>query len=337
MSVDAMTGAPSRDAFGRAINYLRLSVTDRCNLRCRYCVPEGGVEWMARDHHLTDEEILRIVGVAARRGVSKIRITGGEPLVRPGIVELTAALARVPGITDLAMTTNGLLLARSAEALRRAGLHRVNVSVDTLDRGKFTRITGRDGLSDMWRGIEAAERAGLAPVKLNMVVQRGINDDECVPMARLTLDRPYHVRFIEYMPVADFDDWRARHVPNDEVMAMITRMVGPLSPCDWRGQDGPATTHQLEGAAGRLGFISAISDDHFCERCNRLRLLADGSLRPCLFSSREVDLRSALRSGCGDDALHALFDRALAVKPSAHELTADSRERTLVTMISIGG
>jgi cyclic pyranopterin phosphate synthase len=337
MRADAAPAADRRDRYGRTINYLRLSVTDRCNLRCRYCVPEGGVEWMPRDHHLTDDEILRIVTAAAEWGLSKIRITGGEPLVRPGIVGLVARLARVPGITDLAMTTNGLLLARDAEPLRRVGLHRVNVSVDTFDRAKFARITGSDGLDKVWKGIEAARRAGLVPVKLNMVVQRGINDDECVAMARLTLDRPYHVRFIEYMPVADFECWQARHVPNGDVRAMISRSLGPLQPVERREHDGPAQSYRLDGAAGRLGFISAISDDQFCERCNRLRLTADGKLRPCLFSPIEVDLRAAVRSGCGDDELHALVDQALAIKPPAHELSAAPRDHMLVTMINLGG
>jgi cyclic pyranopterin phosphate synthase len=337
MAVDTRTAGRRHDQYGRQISYLRLSVTDRCNLRCRYCVPAGGVEWMARDHHLTDDEIIRIVRVAAQRGLSKIRITGGEPLVRPGIVELIAELARIPGIRDLPMTTNGLLLARYAEPLKQAGLHRVNVSVDTFDRAKFALITGRDGLDMVWKGIEAAARAGLAPIKLNMVVQRGLNDDECVAMARLTQDHPYHVRFIELMPVADFDEWHARHLPNSEVMAMISRSLGPLRPVEREEPDGPAQSYQLDGAAGRLGFISAISDDHFCDRCNRFRLTAGGMLRPCLFSSREVDLRSVLRSGGSDDELHARFDHALAVKPAAHELTPDSRERMLVTMINIGG
>lgn len=327
----------SRDPSGRTINYLRLSVTDRCNLRCGYCVPPGGVEWAARHHHLTDDEILRVVGVAARRGLSKIRVTGGEPLVRPGIVELVARLARVPGVTDLAMTTNGLLLARHAEALRRAGLHRVNVSLDTMDRDRFLRITGRDALRDVLAGIEAAERAGLAPVKLNMVVQRGVNDDECVAMARLTLDRPFHVRFIEYMPVAEFESWRARHMSNSEVQALIDRELGPLRPVARGGHDGPAVVYRVDGAAGRLGFISAISDEQFCGRCNRVRLTADGQLRSCLFSSGELDLRGALRSGCGDDALHELFERALAAKPFAHDLAEAPQAQMLVTMIGIGG
>ena len=329
--------AEAHDRHGRTINYLRLSVTDRCNLRCRYCVPAGGVAWAAREEHLTDDEIVRLVALAAQRGLSKVRITGGEPLVRPGIVELVARLARLPGITDLPMTTNGLLLARYAQPLKQAGLHRLNVSVDTLDPTKFAQITGGDALEKVWAGIAAAERAGFSPIKINMVVQRGINDDECVAMARLTLDRPYHVRFIEYMPVANFDDWQARHVPNNEVMEMLSRSLGPLKPLERNGQDGPAQCYQLDGAAGRVGFISAISDDHFCGRCNRLRLTADGKLRPCLFSPIEVDLRAALRSGCGDDELHALFDQALAIKPPAHELSTAPREHMLVTMINLGG
>src|SRR3990172_7778946 len=329
--------AEARDRHGRSITYLRLSVTARCNLRCRYCVPAGGVEWAAREEHLTNDEIVRLVALAAQRGLSKVRITGGEPLVRPGLVALVARLARVPGVTDLAMTTNGLLLARDADALTHAGLQRVNVSLDTLDRARFADITGRDALPQVLDGIAAAGRAGLTPIKLNVVVRQGINDDECVAMARLTLDHAYHVRFIEYMPVADFADWRRRHLPTREVVARISRVLGSMQPCMRRDADGPALSYRLDGAAGRLGFISAISDDHFCDRCNRLRLTADGKLRPCLFSPIEVDLRAAVQSGCGDDELHALFDLALAIKPPAHELSVAPRDHMLVTMINLGG
>ncbi|MEW6324386.1 MAG: GTP 3',8-cyclase MoaA [Nitrospirota bacterium] len=329
--------APERDRHGRAITYLRLSVTDRCNLRCRYCLPAGGVEWRAREGHLTDEEIVRVVSLAAGRGLSKVRLTGGEPLVRPGIVELVAKLARVPGISDLAMTTNGVLLARHAVALKRAGLHRVNVSLDTLDRAKFARITGRDALPQVLEGIDAAEREGLAPVKLNMVVQKGINDDECADLARLTIDRPYHARFIEYMPVADFTRWQTHYLPSRAVMDRLIEACGPLYPCGRGEHEGPALSYRLAGAAGRLGFISAISDEHFCGRCNRMRLTADGKLRPCLFSPVEVDVRTALRSDCSDGALDKFFDHALAVKPPAHELSTSPQERMLVTMITLGG
>ena len=206
--------ASVQDRIGRTIDYLRLSVTDRCNLRCRYCVPPGPVSWSPREDHLTNGEIARLVSLIARRGVSKVRITGGEPLVRPGIVDLVRDLSRITEIADLPMTTNGLLLERHAEALKASGLARVNVSLDTLDPETFRRITGEDALEKVWAGIDAAIRAGLAPIKINMVVQRGINDHECATMARLTLDRPLHVRMIEYMPVADYALWARHHVSN---------------------------------------------------------------------------------------------------------------------------
>ena len=340
MRVEPVVNHRRHDRLGRAITYLRLSVTDRCNLRCRYCVPAGesaSAGWIHHGEQLTNEEILRVVTLAAQRGLSKVRITGGEPLVRPGIVDLVAGLARIPGITDLPMSTNGLLLARYAEALKKAGLHRVNVSLDTLDPAKFARITGGDALQKVWEGIEAATTAGLSPVKLNVVVQRGINDDEWLSLARLTLDRPYHVRFIEYMPVADFARWQAHHVPNKDVMRAITHELGPLLPCARGEHDGPAMLYTLDGAVGRLGFISAISDNQFCDRCNRLRLSADGRLQPCLFSPARIDLRTALRSGCDDDELHTLFDQAIDGKPATHELSDAPRDRMLISMMRIGG
>ncbi len=235
------------------------------------------------------------------------------------------------------MSTNGLMLERYATALKEAGLKRLNVSLDTLDRATFHRVTGVDALDRVLDGIEAAVHAGFAPIKLNVVVQRGINDEECAVLARMTLRHSYHVRFIEYMPVVDYDDWTPRHVTNADVMEKIRRELGTLRPCPSSQQDGPAREYQLEGGVGRMGFISAITDKHFCGRCNRLRLTARGTLRPCLFSSAEVDLRPALRAGCADADLHDLFDRALGVKPRSHELSAQPRKHMLPTMIDLGG
>ncbi len=235
------------------------------------------------------------------------------------------------------MSTNGLMLEDYATALMEAGLKRVNVSLDTLDRETFHRVTGVDALEKVLAGIEAAVHAGLVPIKLNVVVQRGINDEECAALARMTLHRPYHVRFIEYMPVADYASWKRGHVPNTEVKKAIEEQMGPLKPLASGEVDGPALRYQIEGAAGTIGFISAITDEGFSGRCNRIRLTASGMLRPCLYSTSEIDLRTPLRSSCDDAALDALFNQALAIKPASHELSTRAEEKMLMTMIDFGG
>ena len=311
------------DAYNRPISYLRISVTDRCNLRCVYCMPPEGVPWRPHGEILRYEEIEIIARAAAELGISKVRLTGGEPLVRPGIVDLVRLLARIPGIDDLAMTTNGLLLARDAATLAEAGLRRVNVSLDTLRPERFARITRGGRLEDVLAGIEAARQAGLEPIKVNTVVIRGMNDDEVVDLARTTMEAGWNVRFIELMPVGNGaladGGWQERVVTAQQIYQKIEAALGTLEPAKVSAGGGPARYYRLPGARGTLGFITPISE-HFCYRCNRLRLTADGHLRPCLLSDQEHDLRTPLRQGAGVEQVKGLILRAIESKPLEHHL-----------------
>ncbi len=308
------------DAYDRPIQYLRVSVTDRCNLRCVYCMPEEGVPKLSHQDILRNEEIVRIVRIAVEMGFVHIRLTGGEPLVRAGIVDMVSELARIPGLDDLSMTTNGLLLRRYAEPLARAGLRRINLSLDTLRPERFRQMTRWGNLEDVLAGRETALAAGLWPVKVNMVVIRGLNDDEVVDMARLTLQPEWHVRFIEVMPLGAGAHWSGDGVvPSAEIRARIEEALGPLTPVYNEVGIGPARYYRLPDAAGTLGFISAITE-HFCRGCNRLRLTADGRLLLCLLSGASVDLRTPLRQGATDDELRDLFLQAVLIKPRGHTL-----------------
>jgi cyclic pyranopterin phosphate synthase len=327
---------PYRDDFGRAINYLRVSVTDRCNLRCVYCMPAEGVEKRPHGEILSYEELALTIRAAAELGICKVRLTGGEPLARLGLPEFVRMVAAIPGIDDLSMTTNGTLLARHAAALAEAGLQRVNISLDTLRSDRFEQITRRGRLRDVWSGIEAAKAAGLTPIKLNMVVVRGLNDDEVSDFARHTVSDGWHVRFIELMPIGANVDWAEDGtVPVPEIRARIEAEVGPLRPIHGPTGNGPARYYQLPDAEGTVGFISALSD-HFCTTCNRLRLTADGRLRPCLMSEEEIDLRTPLRAGADLEEVKALLAHAIQRKPQRHHLheAASPRDRT---MAQIGG
>lgn len=314
-----------RDSFGRVIDYLRISVTDRCNLRCVYCMPPQGVPWRPREEILRYEEIIRIVQAAAELGVRKLRLTGGEPLVRLDLPDLVAALASIPGIEEVSLTTNGVLLDHLAEPLAAAGLARVNVSLDTLQPERFARITRFGRLDQVWRGIEAAERAGLTPIKINMVVIRNLNDDEIEDFARLTFSRPWNVRFIELMPVKNEDDWGMdfpsageRFVPVAEMRERLAAL-GELTPVHGLRGNGPAQIYRLPEAVGTIGFINPVSQ-HFCDSCNRLRLTADGWLRPCLLHDGEVNLRPALREGADIAELQTLIMQTVQGKPRSHQL-----------------
>ncbi|MHB0875673.1 MAG: GTP 3',8-cyclase MoaA [Anaerolineae bacterium] len=324
-----------RDHYGRAITYLRLSVTDRCNYRCLYCMPEAGVPSKRHEDILRYEEMARLVRVAAGLGVSKVRLTGGEPLVRAGIADLVRLLAAIPGIDDLALTTNGALLASLAPALAAAGLRRVNVSLDTLRPERFERITRRGRLQDVLDGIEAARRAGLNPVKVNAVVVRGLNDDEAVDFARRSLSDGWHVRFIEVMPLGEGEHWAGDgYVPAGETRARIEAALGPLQ-AQASESGGPARTWRLPEASGSIGFITPVSE-HFCRSCNRLRLTADGRLLSCLLGDAETDVRGLLRGGASDEQIAAAFAAAVAAKPAGHRL----QEGALPTgrlMSGIGG
>jgi cyclic pyranopterin phosphate synthase len=327
---------PFQDDFGRAINYLRVSVTDRCNLRCVYCMPPQGVEKHAHTDILSYEELALVIRAAAEIGITKVRLTGGEPLARLGLSEFVRMIAAIPGIDDLSMTTNGTLLARQAKRLADAGLHRVNISLDTLDPERFAVITRQRCLDDVWAGIAAARAAGLAPIKFNVVVVRGLNDDQIVSFARKTLTDDWHVRFIELMPIGANIHWAGDGtVPIPEVQARIESEIGPLQPIHGPRGNGPARYHQLAGAEGTIGFIGALSN-HFCPSCNRLRLTADGRLRPCLLNEREVDLRAAVRSGANVETVKSLLTQAIQSKPKHHHLDEALAPRDR-TMAQIGG
>jgi GTP 3',8-cyclase len=322
------------DQYGREIRDLRISLTDRCNLRCVYCMPEHMV-FKQRDEILSDDEILTLVRVAADLGVRKIRLTGGEPTVRPNLVDLVRQIAAVPGIRDLGMTTNGVLLREMAGPLAAAGLQRVNVSVDSLDREKFKRITRWGNLDDVLEGLEAAQAAGLRPIKLNAVVVRGFNEDDVADLARQTLDHEWSVRFIEMMPfgsVAGFQT--SAYVPSKESMARIEAALGPLEPIDTSGYD-PARTYRLARARGELGFISSVSQP-FCAQCGRLRLTAEGRLRLCLLRDDEADLRTPLRAGASYEDLREIFRAAAYRKPWGHGLARNIIPRERI-MSQIGG
>ncbi len=320
------------DSFQRPLNYLRISVTDRCNLRCIYCMPSEGVPLMSHEDILSYEEICIVAQAAAELGIVKVRLTGGEPLVRARVTNLLAMLACIEGIDDISLTTNGVLLQRYADELKSAGLHRVNVSLDSLRSDRFHRITRVGDLDDVLRGIEAARQAGLDPVKTNTVVMRGTNDDEVLDFARLTIEGEWHVRFIEYMPFSN--DEKADHllVPVSEIKQRI-ETLGELEPSLSSG-GGPARYFRFPGARGTIGFISPVSE-HFCRACNRLRLTADGKLRPCLFSDEEIDLREPLRQGATADDIKRLIQEAASRKPEGHKLRAGiTCERF---MVQIGG
>jgi cyclic pyranopterin phosphate synthase len=332
------------DQHGRTIDYLRVSVTDRCNLRCLYCMPEEGVPWKPHDAMLSIEEIARFIAIAADEGFSRIRLTGGEPLVRLGVVDLVRTVSQTPGIERVAMTTNGILLHEYAEPLRAAGLSRVNISLDTLDPAQFTHITRWGNIEDTHRGIDAALQVGFDPVKINVVVVRSL-DQDLLAFARLSIDRPLHVRFIEYMPVGDPQGedglgWTAEDtIPNEELIALIDSRVeaaglGRLVPLNKAAGPegwGPARYYQLEGARGTIGFISALSR-HFCNECNRLRMTAEGQLRPCLFNDQEFDVKTALRSN-DDQQVRRVLREALGAKPDEHHFQIGTER----LMSQIGG
>lgn len=321
------------DSFQRPISYLRVSVTDRCNLRCVYCMPPEGVPRMPRSDILRYEETLKVVRVAASMGINRVRLSGGEPLARAGLVDFVRMLAGVREIEDLSLTTNGVLLKGQAAALREAGLARVNISLDSLRRDRFREITGRDRLADVMEGIREAERVGFAPVKINMVVMRGVNDDELLDFAGLTMDG-WNVRFIELMPLIDRGGGQPEFLPASEMRNAISG-VGRLEPCQPLAGNGPARYYRLPGARGTIGFITPVSD-HFCFKCNRLRLTADGKLLPCLLSEGEIDVRPALRSGASPEDIRKLVLAAVALKPEGHRVCQGSAVRKR-PMTQVGG
>lgn len=324
------------DPFKRRINYLRISVTDRCNLRCTYCMPEAGVSLIPHEEILTYEELLRIVRIFAKEGISKIRLTGGEPLIRRGIIQFISELARIKGIKDLSLTTNGILLKDFAQDLQVAGLKRVNISLDSLIRERFFKITRRDAFDKVWAGVEEALRVGLSPVKLNMVAIRGVNDDEIESFAQLTLKLPLSIRFIEYMPLGNGKEWEETDFFSIDQIKNRLEKMGRLIPIPSNPWDGPAKRFQLEGAIGEIGFIGAVSS-HFCEDCNRLRLTPDGKIRTCLFSDHEIDIREIMRNGGTDQELKSRLLAALQLKPERHFINHPQFKKCQRNMSAIGG
>lgn len=329
------------DKFGRVHDYLRISVTDRCNLRCVYCMPEEGMEFEPEERLLTFDEIAETVRVLAGYGVRKLRLTGGEPMVRKNLEQLVAMLSSIPGIEDIAMTTNGIYFASRAEKFRQAGLTRINISLDSLRADRFALITRGGDIHRVLAGIDAAIRVGLEPIKLNVVLMKGLNDDEIEDFLKLTLERNLHVRFIEYMPIGhDGEGWKSRYLPLSTVLERCERMGWSVEETgkDLKG-NGPSQNFRIAGAAGTFGLIHPVSD-HFCETCNRLRLTADGNIKPCLYWSDEFNVRKYI----GDDrALAELFFRALDVKPESHEMAKalmneqQSHTPTVRRMSQIGG
>ena len=309
-----MTGLS--DSFQRPVDYLRISVTDRCNLRCVYCMPAEGINLLPHEDILSYEEIYRIAVTAAELGIKKVRITGGEPLVRIGLSGLIRMLAQIESIDDIALTTNGTLLAQYADELKAAGLRRVNISLDTLNPDKFRLITRGGDFYHVMEGIDSAGAAGLSPIKINVVVMAGSNDDELLDFARKTIEEGWHVRFIEHMPF-NREIAESFFVPVGEMQERLA-MLGELEPCTVKG-NGPAKYYRFPQANGTIGFITPVSQ-HFCFRCNRLRLTADGKLRPCLLSEREFDLRQPLRQGISAEELKRLIKRAVDSKPRQHKL-----------------
>jgi GTP 3',8-cyclase len=323
------------DTFGRVHNNLRISVTDRCNLRCTYCMPED-VTFRPKDELLTFEEITQFVRVAGRLGVNKVRLTGGEPLVRRDLHKLVRLLAGVPTVTDLGLTTNGILLADQARPLFDAGLRRLNVSLDTLDAGRFHELTRRTGLERVLEGLAAAKTAGFTPIKVNAVCIRGFTDRDAIPLARYCRDNGFELRFIEYMPIGA-DPWeRDKLFPAAELVALLESEFGPLVPDSGGDPHSPATDYDYADGAGRVGIIASVTRP-FCRSCNRLRLTADGKLRNCLFSLDEKDARPLLREAPDETELASLIRRVVWDKWEGHEINSARFVKPVRTMHAIGG
>ncbi len=320
----------------RGINYLRLSVTDRCNLRCIYCMPENGIKFMPHSEILTYEEMLYIVRLSIQKGIRKVRLTGGEPLVRKGFISFLERLSKVEGLEEITLTTNGVLLKSLAADIKNCGISRINVSLDSLRPERFFRITGQDFFDRVWEGLEEAEHVGFNPIKINVVAIRGVNDDEILDFAALTLEKPYHVRFIEIMPIGDKNIWTTEKFISAKEIHNRIQTLGILQPIGHNTLDGPAERYALEGAKGEVGFIGALSN-HFCDNCNRLRLTADGHLKGCLFSDQETDLKTSLRDGKGDRHLLNLIRDTILNKPKDHGLLVSNPRKCVRAMNSIGG
>jgi GTP 3',8-cyclase len=331
-----MPREPLIDGHGRRIGDVRVSVTDRCNFRCQYCMPAEGLPWLERDDVLTFEEIVRLVALLVEMGVHDVRLTGGEPLVRRDFPTLAAMLAAVPGVEDLSVTTNGYLLERDAEKLVRAGINRFNVSIDSLQRDRFFEMTRRDALPRVLRGLEALARFPEAhPIKVNAVAMRGFTEDEAVPFARFAREHPYEVRFIEFMPLDADHSWTPDSVLSGEEIRAAIGAVYPLEP-EPRERHATARVYRFTDGKGRIGFINPVSEP-FCGDCNRIRLTADGRLRTCLFSLNETDLRTPLRDGSSDDEVERIIREAVWRKELKHRVNEPGFVQPARSMSAIGG
>ena len=334
-----MTAAshPLIDSFGRMHNNLRISVTDRCNIRCFYCMPADNVQFLKRDKLLTFEEIVRFVRLFVPHGVNKLRLTGGEPLVRNELPKLVQMLSEIKGIKDIGITTNGILLAEQAEDLYRAGLRRLNVSLDALDPVKFKEITRREGYEKVLEGIEAAQRAGLDPIKINAVSIRGVTDSEIIPFGKFARESGCEVRFIEYMPLDADAAWeREKVLFASEIVNVLSKELQPLVAEENPDPRAPSTDYAFADGIGKIGFIPSVSQP-FCEQCNRFRITADGKLRNCLFSLDEVDVKELLRSGADDEQIITAVRQSIQSKWAGHKINAKDFVQPQRTMHSIGG
>jgi cyclic pyranopterin phosphate synthase len=326
-----------RDSFGRLHDNLRVSVTDRCNIRCFYCMPERGVSFMPREEILRYEEIERFVRIAVGLGIKKVRVTGGEPLVRKDVPELVHKLAAIPEITDLALTTNGIFLAELAEPLYAAGLRRLNVHLDTLDRERFERITRRDELGRVLEGLDAAKRLGFGPIKLNVVAVRDLVEPDLVPLARYGRENGFEVRYIEFMPLDAQGLWdRSRVLLADEIVQKLSREIAPLIPIPDPDPRAPAAEYRFADGIGGVGFIASVSRP-FCQNCNRIRLTADGALRYCLFAIEETDVKSLLRGGASDEEIARVIRSTVTAKWEGHEINSARFVPPPRPMYAIGG
>ncbi len=324
------------DKTNRVINYLRLSITDRCNLRCTYCMPEEGINFLPHSEILTYEEMLHLVRFSVEAGIRKVRLTGGEPLVRKGFIPFLESLCRIEALKEITLTTNGVLLKELAADIKACGIFRINISLDSLKAERFFQITGRDYFDRVWEGIQEAERLEFDPIKINVVVMKGINDEEILDFARLTLEKPYHIRFIEFMPVGANNGWSPKKFISMEEIREQIGTLGVLRPVKSNSLDGPAQRYVLERAKGEIGFIGALSN-HFCKKCNRLRITAEGHLRGCLFSDQEIDIKTPLRGSKGDAHLLNLIHQAIKNKPREHGTERYGPRKCVRQMSSIGG
>ena len=326
-----------KDSYGRTISYLRLSITDRCNLRCRYCKPEKNPDLLAHENILTYEELHRLTRIAVNLGIKKVRVTGGEPLVRKGAISFLSGLVEIPELEDVSLTTNGVLLKRKLVQLYESGIHRINISLDTLKQEKYFQITGTDAFNDVWGAIEHARKLNFQPIKINMVVINGFNDDEVVDMAMLSQSYPYHIRFIEFMPVgAAQPDANIYTVPIRKIRNQLEERIGDLISIPKEFNDGPSERYKFKNALGEIGFIGSMSN-HFCNSCNRLRLTANGFLRSCLLSDTQQDIKGPMRCGATDKELEGIFLETVRQKPAKHLLSIGVRTVISHQMSAIGG